>query len=778
MKYKELNKPFELVEINILEASDETLEEISKERQLSLSLDEMHKIQNHFKEKGRNPTDIELENIAQSWSEHCSYKSSMPVLRDSIFKVEAPQNISVFSEDAAVIDFDDEHAYVSKIESHNHPSALDPYGGAATGIGGILRDVTCMGAQPVALIDPLFFGPLDYSYDDLPEGTKHPNYLFKGVVDGISDYGNRVGIPTTTGMINFDESYVGNCLVNVGCVGIMKKDNLVHSRVGKEGDLFVLAGGKTGRDGIHGVTFASVELEKESEEKSIPAVQLGDPITKEPLIHACLGANRKGLLTGLKDLGGGGLSCAVGEMAHAAGFGAEIDLEKVPVKEEGMAPWEIWVSESQERMMLSVDPHNLDEVIEILDFWDVESAVVGEVVRGDRVKVRYNGEVIYDMDIDFINEGADCVRPHKEFESYEGEEENVPEPSNYNSVLLKVMSSYNIASKEFAIRQYDQTIRGNTVLSPLQGKLKTPGPGDASIIKPVKDSKKGLALSTDVNSKMTKIDPYWGAASGVEESFRNLISVGAKPHSMVDCLNFGNPEREEIMGQFKAACEGMYFTANEMNVPFVSGNVSFYNESHAGAIKPTPTVLGCGIIEDVEDAVTMDIKKPGNELYLIGKTNLELGGSEYFREVRKKEGKVVPRVHPEKFKEKGDAILEAMEEGLIESCHDCSEGGLAVALSEMLTAGGFGAEVSIENVLGNADRPDYKLFSESNGRWVVEIKPENAQDFLKIFEDIETTKFGETKKRKKLKIDGLIELELDEIYETWREPIYKEVGGE
>ncbi len=774
MKYKKLDKPFELVEVNLLEADNKTLKEISEERQLSLSLDELHKAKEYFKKRNRNPTDIEIETIAQSWSEHCSYKSSFPVLKQTIFKVKAPQNICVFSEDAAVIDFDDEHAYVSKIESHNHPSALDPYGGSATGIGGILRDITCMGAQPIALIDPLFFGPLDYKHEDLPEGTKHPNYLFKGVVKGIADYGNRVGIPTTTGMINFDESYVGNCLVNVGCVGIMKKDELVHSRVGKERDLFVLAGGKTGRDGIHGVTFASVELGKESEEKSSPAVQLGDPITKEPLIHACLEANRKKLLTGLKDLGGGGLSCAVGEMAHSAGFGAEIDLDKVPVKEKGMAPWEIWVSESQERMMLSVDPKNLDKVLEILDFWDVESAVVGKVVSGDNVKVSYDGELIYDMDIEFINGGVDCVRPAKEIESYEGPEEDVPELSDYNSALLKIISSYNIASKEFAVRQYDHTIRGNTALTPMQGKFETPGPGDASIIKPVEKSRKGLALSTDVNSKMTKIDPYWGAASGVEESFRNLISVGARPHSMVDCLNFGNPEKPEIMGQFKAACEGMYFIADKMQVPFVSGNVSFYNESHAGAIKPTPTVLCCGLIDDVEKAVSMDVKGAGNELYLIGETNLELGGSEYMKEVHNKEGKVVPRVKPDKFKKKADALLKAMDEGVIESCHDCSEGGLAVALSEMLMSGGFGAEVSIENIPGNTERADHKLFSESNGRWIIEMKPETVRNGLERFETIKITKLGVTTEAKKMKIDDLIELDLDEIYKSWKEPIYKE----
>ncbi len=776
MKYKKLDMPFELVEVNILNASDPELEEISKERQLYFSLDEMKLIQEHFKKLGRNPTDVELETLAQSWSEHCSYKSSKPILRDTIFKVKAPQGLTVLSEDAGVIDFDEEHAYAIKMESHNHPSALDPYGGSATGVGGVLRDVLCMGAQPVALIDPLFFGPLDYPKDKLPEGIKSPNFLFRGVVKGIADYGNRVGIPTVSGMINFDESYTGNCLVNVGCIGILKKKNLLHSRVGKPGDLFVLTGGSTGRDGIHGVSFASAELEEDSETTSRPAVQLGDPIMKEPLIHACLEASEKGLLTGLKDLGGGGLSCVVTEMASAGGCGAEVELDKVPLREEGMAPWEIWVSESQERMMLSVDPKNLEKVLEIFRFWDVPAVVVGKAVSGNKVLVRYKGKVVYEMDLNFTTGSLEYKRPYEEYAGYNGPEEEVSEPENLNEVLLKVIGSSNIASKEWVIRQYDHVVRGNTALLPLQGKFETPGPGDSSIIRPVENSFKGLVLSTDVNPRMVKVDPYWGAASAVEENFRNIIAVGGMPNSMVDCLNFGNPEKPEIMGQFRAATEGMYFAADNFKVPFVSGNVSFYNESHAGAILPTPTILGVGIIEDVRKAVSMDIKGPGNILFLIGETDNELGGSEYFKVVHEKLGKVVPRVYPDKFKQKMDALLKAIDQGLVESVHDCAEGGFAVAIAEMLMSGGFGANVSIKDISGNATRADYKLFSESNGRWIVEVKPENIEKFLTLFENAAITKIGYTTDEKMLKIDDLINIDLETIYKTWKEPIYKAMG--
>jgi phosphoribosylformylglycinamidine synthase len=343
----------------------------------------------------------------------------------------------VISEDAGVVEFDEDHAYVVALESHNHPSAIGPYGGAATGIGGIVRDVVCMGAQPVAFIDPLFFGPLDYPYEKLAKGVKHPKYLFSGVVAGIRDYGNRIGIPTTTGMVYFHEGYVGNCLVNVGCVGIAKKEHIIRSRVKEPGNIYVLLGGRTGRDGIHGVTFASMELTESSESESRGAVQLGDPITKEPTIHVCLEANEKGLLDGMKDLGGGGLSCVVGEMALAAGFGAEVQLEKVPLKEEDMAPWEIWVSESQERMMFAVKPENLDEVLYICKKWDVEANVIGKVIPDKTLRVFWGDEKIFEMDLEYLTGGPSYCRPYEIQKVEEKIEENIPsEPENYQEVLL------------------------------------------------------------------------------------------------------------------------------------------------------------------------------------------------------------------------------------------------------------------------------------------------------------------------------------------------------
>jgi phosphoribosylformylglycinamidine synthase subunit II (EC 6.3.5.3) len=758
-------------EIDLLGADDADLAKISESRQLSLSLEEMKRIKKYFHKEGRNPTDTEIEAIAQAWSEHCSYKSSKPILKETVFRYKAPQGVLPISEDAGVVEFDDEHYYTVALESHNHPSALDPYGGAATGVGGIIRDILCMGSKPIALSNMLFFGPLNYP--QVPEGIKHPDFLFRGVVKGISDYGNRVGIPTVSGLIYFDDSYVGNCLVNVGCVGIMKKEDLVRSRVDSSNDVFILAGGKTGRDGIHGVTFASFDLHAKSEETSRPAVQLGDPLTKEALIHACLECVEKKLLAGLKDFGGGGLSSVTCEMAHAGGYGAEIDLRKVPLRESSMEPWQIWVSESQERMMLAVKPENVEKILEIFDFWDIEARVIGNATSDKQLKVYYNSEKVCDLDMDFLLT-ISHKRGYEESPKTGEKEEGFPEPSDMNEALLGVISSPIIGSKEWAIRQYDHVIKGNTIVYPLQGKIETKGPGDAAVIRPVENSFKGLGIACDVNPRMVFMDPYWGTISAVEESFRNLISVGARPHSMADCLNFGDPEDKKEFGQFVSACKGLYFSASGFEVPFVSGNVSFYNKSHVGSILPTPTVMSIGMIEDVRKAVTMDVKSSGNLLYLIGETFIEFGGSEYLNRMYKIMGKRVPQVYPEKFKRKSDSLLKAMNKGLIKSCHDLSEGGLGVSLAEMLFAGGYGAEIGLKGIPGNARRFDHALFSESNGRWLVEVTPEDSKDFEFILEGVEFSKIGITTHEKILKIDDRVDLEIGKLYDAWKKPIFGE----
>lgn len=710
--------PFELAEIDLEHASDDQLKEISDESGTALALDEMRRIRDHFKDKGRNPTDVELQSIGQAWSEHCCYKSSKIYLKQYVFGIDTPQVID--RGDAGVMEFDRDHAYALRIESHNHPSAVEPYGGAATGIGGIIRDVLCMGAQPIALVDPLFFGPLDYPVEKLQAGIKHPKYLLGGIVAGIRDYGNRVGLPTVSGGLWFDESYVGNCLVNVGCIGVGEKKNIRRNAVKGPGDELILVGGMTGRDGIHGVTFASAVLTKESETESRGAVQLGDPIMKEPVIHALLEANERRLVNGMKDLGGGGLSCVVGEIALAGGCGAEVDLGKVPLKEEGLAPWEIWVSESQERMMLSVSPKNVEEVLHIFKVWDVPATPVGKVIREKVVRLFFQGEKVFDLDLEFLTAGPIYCRPCGIERSKKDVSERTPKAKDrYDKELLRLLASPNVCSKEWVIRQYDHEVRGATVIKPLHGKLGHSSHGDAAVLKPIEDSFRGLAIATASNPFAVGIDPYRGGKTCVDEMCRNLVSVGARPHSFTNCLNFGNPEKPDRLWLFREAVRGIGEVAAALMIPTPSGNVSFYNESPGGAVLPTPTLLGCGIARDIRRCVTSDLKREGNTLAMIGSTKPEMGGSEYYRLTRGRSSKV-PDVDIPVLKAGMDVVLGGIDRGAILSCHDISDGGLAVAVAEMCVGGDIGVDADISKM--ERFRTDVRLFSESNSRWLVELR--------------------------------------------------------
>lgn len=717
--FKKVEVPFELYEIDILNSGDKELAEISEKMGLGLNLHEMKLIKEYFRKKGRNPYDIELQSLAQAWSEHCCYKSSKFFLKKFLIDDYSryPYVISAIKEDAGVVEFDEDYAYVVKIESHNHPSAIEPYGGAATGIGGIIRDVLCMGAKLIALIDPLFFADLDVNYESLPKGTRHPHYLLTGVVAGIRDYGNRVGIPTVSGCVFFDNSYLTNCIVNVGCVGIVKKKNVVPSKAGGLGDLFVLVGGKTGRDGIHGVTFASAELSEKSE-KERSAVQLGNPIMKEPLIHACLEVVEKGLITGMKDLGGGGLSCVVGEMAFSAGLGAEIHLDKVPLKEGGMAPWEIWISESQERMMLTVKPEKVDEVLYIFQKWDIPATVIGKTIEEKVLRIYYNGCRVYELDIEFIVGAVEYCRSYTEKQKRPIEVE-IPRPRDYREIFIKMLSHPNVASKEWVIRQYDHEVKATTILRPLEGKINYETHCDAAVLKPTV-SNRGIAITTAVNPWLTKADPYWGTASAFDEMIRNLVAVNSKPHSFVDCLNFGNPEKPERMWEFVESVKALGWMAKEFGIPCVSGNVSFYNETKYSAIPPTPTLLGIGIVNDI--AFVNDSFFKSGAVVLIGETKREFGGSLYSK-IMGFESYEVPKTSPEKLKNYTSALLEAFRDFKVNACHDVSEGGVAVAIAEMCFGIGIGftAVKSFDFI---------NLFSESNTRWIVEIKEGKAEDFV------------------------------------------------
>jgi len=735
--------PFALHDIALRDASPNELAQLSDRMGLALSIDEMVRIQAHFEGLGRDPTEVELQSLGQAWSEHCCYKSSKVFLKEFIFPVQAPYVID--RGDAGVVEFDEDHAYALRIESHNHPSAIEPYGGANTGIGGILRDVLAMGAQPIALADPLHFGPLDYPMEKLPRGTKHPKYLFGGVVAGIRDYGNRVGVPTVAGCIVFDEGYVGNIVVNVACVGFGKKSQIVRNRVGSAKDVFILGGGRTGRDGIHGVTYASVDLtDKAVEGWEAGAVQLGDPILKEPLIQACVESAQAGLLDGLKDLGGGGLSCVIGEMALAGGFGAEVDLEKVPLKEEGLAPWEIWVSESQERMMLAVRPENVDSVLKIFDLYDVPATVIGRVIPEKVCRVRYQGTVVLEMDLPFYTGGPEYSRPYEAPAALPSQDLRLPrEPQDYRSTILKILASPNVASKEYVIRQYDHEVRASTVLKPLQGVIGKAAHGDASVIRPRIDSWRALAIAVASTPAFTAIDPYRGGATAVDEVCRNLVSVGASPHALTDCLNFGNPEKPDRLWSFREAVRGIGTTAKALGIPIPSGNVSFYNESTRGPCPPTPVVLGVGIVEDLRQCVTSDFKRAGDPVVLVGSTQADLGGSEY---LRLRGGTApVPSVDPMGLRASMDHLLRAIREGTVAAAHDLSHGGLAIAAAEMCLGGDVGAD--LKTTAMDPMRWDIQLFSESNGRWLIEVAGHRYDEFTHLMEGIPATYLGTTGER-------------------------------
>ncbi|MDW8014374.1 MAG: phosphoribosylformylglycinamidine synthase subunit PurL [Archaeoglobaceae archaeon] len=760
--FKKVDVPFDLYEVEVIDASDQELLEISSRMGLGLNLYEMKIIQEYFKRKERNPYDIELQSLAQAWSEHCCYKSSKYYLRQYLFDAsKARYVISSIKEDAGVVEFDDEHAYVIKIESHNHPSAIEPYGGAATGIGGIIRDVLCMGAKPIALVDPLFFAPLDTEFEKIPKGTKHPIYLLNGVVSGIRDYGNRVGIPTVAGQVFFDENYLTNCIVNVGCIGIAKKGKILPSKVGGVGDVFILAGGKTGRDGIHGVTFASAELHEKSEEEARGAVQLGNPITKEPLIHSCLEIAEKGLATGMKDLGGGGLSCVVGEMSYATGVGAEIYLEKVPLKEEGMAPWEIWVSESQERMMITAKPENADEILYIFQKWDVPATIVGKSIQEKVLRIYYKGYKVYELDLDFLVKAVEYCRPYKVKKPKIVREEELV-LKDFRETFIKMISHPNVASKEWVIRQYDHEVKASTILKPLQGKYNSETHGDAAVLKPTK-SYRGIAVTSAVNPWKCKVDPFWGTASSFDEMVRNLVSVNSIPHSFVDCLNFGNPEKPERMGEFVECVRAIGWMAKGYKLPCVSGKVSFYNETPYMSVPPTPTLMGVGIVEDVRKVVSSYFK--GGAVILIGETKMEFGGSLYANVTGSKCWKV-SKTTPKRLRIYAEAMLEAYKNFKIRSCHDPSEGGLAIALAEM----SFGEKIGFK-ALRKLDLVE--LFSESNTRWIVEVSEKDVDKVLEFFK-IRGLKAELIGYSEGYELDfGSFKVEIDLAEKCWREGMSK-----
>lgn len=780
--YRRKDLPVKVFEINILAANDENLLRVSRELGLSLNLQEMKACKDYFQKIGRNPTDIELQTIGQTWSEHCFHKTfkgtviykgkRFRLFRDFIRKATeelAPEwCISVFEDNAGIVDFEDGYGIAVKVETHNHPSAVEPFGGAATGVGGVIRDILGVWAEPIANIDVLGFGPLDSNYSILPPGVKHPKYIFSGVVSGIGYYGNNMGIPTVAGAIYFDESYIGNPVVYCGCVGLLPLDKYVRNT--QPGDLAVLIGGKTGRDGIHGVTFASEELRGDLEALR-SAVQIPDPIEEEKLRRAILRIRDEKLASAITDLGGGGLSCAASEMANRSNCGVEIWLEKVPLKHAGMAPWEIWISESQERMLLSVPKKNLRMVLQILEDEEVEATPIGVFNNKKSVEVFYGEIKILDLDLDFlfspplpVRVAKVCVHIESESKIPDGKEE---------SLLLRLLSSPNICSREDIIRTYDHEVQGKTVLKPLQGKHS--GPNDAAVLRPLPDSWKGVVISCGLKPRYGKIDAYWMAASSIEEALRNNIAVGGERQAILDNFTWGNPEKPEQLGTLLRACEACYDFAKAFGAPFISGKDSLYNESELGSVTPTLLITAVGIIQDIRKTISVDLKEVGDPLYILGRTYNELGGSELLALLGKL-GSNVPKVRPRESKKVMRSVQKAIQNGCVKACHDVSEGGLALALAEMVISSDFGISVDLSQVPSDGRLSNTSLlFSESNGRFLVEVAKEREKEFESLVRG-DFAKIGVVCKRKYLKLqrDGktIVCLSSERLRSAWKKKLW------
>ena len=672
-------------------------------------------IQYAIRKLQREPNDVEWAMLDAQWSEHCSYKSSKPLLKQLPSKGRRVLVGPGF--DAGVIDVGEGWVVTLHIESHNHPSAIDPYGGAATGVGGVVRDILSLGTRPIALLDPLRFGTIKSS---------HTLWLFDNVVRGIADYGNCIGVPTVGGEVEFDPSFERNCLVDVVCVGLGRKNKLVLGEARNPGDLVYLVGGRTGRDGIRGASFASKTLtEKSDTERS--AVQVPDPFTKKLIIEAILEAVDSGILRGMKDLGGGGLTCGLSEIAAKAGTGMEIDLSKVQTREPNMQPAEIMVSESQERMILLIREKDEKKLVSILEKWELGYAKIGRVTKEDLLTIKRGNEVVARAPASFISEAPLVPRSAKR-PAYLDVLAEVPAPAipeDLDQTLIQLLSSPDIASKEWIYRQYDHEVGIRTIVKP--------GQADSALLR--LPNRRSLALTTDGNSKQCYMDPYWGTMGVVSEAFCNLAASGAEPVAVVDHLQYGDPGNPEVYWTFREAIRAITNYLKILKVPCVGGKVSFYNEDSTSrkAIKPSPVIAALGLVEPKTPRVLPALRKEGNDLIVIGTTYDEMGGGEYYEYIHKLSGGRVPRVNLKKEKTLLRSMLRTLRSGRVESIHDVSKGGLAVAVAEMSVQGRKGVTVDLDEVPNKTSRMDNLLFSESRSRFVLETKPRNTSSIVHSF---------------------------------------------
>jgi phosphoribosylformylglycinamidine synthase len=771
------------------------LERLSREGLLALSQGEMRTLQRYYDGLGRDPTDVELETFAQTWSEHCQHKTFKGtiaidgrkirnLLKSTIFRVtqelKRPWCLSVFDDNSGVIEFDESYGISFKVETHNHPSALEPYGGAATGIGGVIRDClgTGLGSKPVLNTDVFCFAPVDTRVEDVPRGVLHPRRVMKGVVAGVRDYGNRMGIPTANGSVYFDPGFLGNPLVFCGTLGLIPKDKLVK-RVAA-GQAIVLMGGRTGRDGIHGVTFASLELKHQADEMSSGAVQIGSPIEEKKLVDLVMAARDANLFNAITDCGGGGLSSAVGELAREKG--CEVWLERVPLKYAGLSPTEIWISEAQERMVVFSEQEKVADLLALAELHDVEAVVIGKVTDTGRLVLTFRKHQVADIELDFLHHGWRGTSKRAHWERSETADPSVPVRQDLTKEVLRLLQAPNVASKEWVTRQYDHEVQAMSALKPSCGRDNS-GPTDACVVAPVRGSRRGCVVACGLCPRYGLIDPYWMAASAIDEALRNCVAAGADIEriALLDNFCWGSPDRPDQLAGLVRAAEACYDMGSKYRVPFISGKDSLYNEFKTASgeslpIPPTLLISAVGTVEDVSHTTTPDFKAAESLIYVVGETFEELGGGEYFRR-HQGLGREVPHVDPARARRAMVLVGSSIRQGLVEACHDVSDGGLGVALAEMAFAGGLGCRVALRKVPGSRRfrRDDMLLFSESNSRFLCEVPARKRGQFEQMATGLRVrcAAVGRTSESRQLKVDGLsgdpvVNLDLAEAQTVWR----------
>ncbi len=789
---------FALKEINLLRADNKELLNISQQGCLALNLVEMQMIKDYFLKKGRNPTDVELETIGVLWSEHCAHKTFRGIidyeekdtclntlkkerinnlLKNTIMKATLELRhkgcVSVFSDNAGIVRFDKDSNLCFKVETHNHPSSLEPYGGAATGIGGVIRDIlgTGQGARPFCSIDVFCFSPWDIAYKDLPSGLLHPQRIIKGVIKGVRDYGNRLGIPTVAGAVLFEERFLGNPLVYCGTLGLIPKEKS-FKRIEK-GDLVILCGAKTGRDGIHGATFSSQNLSKNTLGLT-RAVQIGNPIEEKKLLEAILGAQKENLFGAITDCGAGGLSSAVTELSRE--YGVEVYLDKVPLKYKGLSYTEIWISESQERMVITAPERNLKRLKEIFKEEEVELTVIGRIKDHKRLVLFYQEDKVADIEIDFLFSLPSLEKKAIWIKKKE-ERAILKEKRNYNLALKNLLASFNISPKDWILREYDHEVQAGSVLRSIYG-IDNIKVSDAALWRPDLKSKRAVAIGLGINPFYSDLDPYWMAALSIEEALRNIVAVGGdlKETYLLDNFSWGSPDEPSLLGGLVRASFACYDFAKYFGTPFISGKDSLYNEytmhKKRIAIPSTLLISAVSFLDDWQNCTDASLKKEGNLLYLIGYTKPELGGSEFFRQLKIKEG-IAPKIEKDFAYKLLEALSLSIKEGLVKACHDLSEGGLAIAISEMCFGNFLGAQIFLEEMPCPPGLYNYELlFSESPTRFLVEIEKKDKEALEEKFKGLPLGLIGCVSAEPRLVVYGkkckkVIDAPLKELYKSW-----------